>query len=351
MGPWARNFVLAMKMKENMDEQHYKDIPWELMGDALTGNLSPESASLWKQWLSEKPEHEQLFLRMQEQWKNGMEDYRFYRMADENASWKNLQSRMKNNVEKTPGNMVIRLKTWPRRILAIAAALAGIIVLIWFSTVKSQPRMIQTAENKKRITLPDGTSITLHPHTRIEVPEKYGKSARSVRMTSGEAEFNVVHHEDSPFTVELGSTRIADIGTRFIIRKEEEAVHLAVTEGKVSFTRKADGEGHEIGAGSAISYDTRTETFGPSLPVESSRATASLLVFNGTPLGEVADALHTVYGKEITLENGISGRKLTAKLYGMPFGQALEVICSSLSLESEIRNGMVVLKPRHSEQP
>jgi ferric-dicitrate binding protein FerR (iron transport regulator) len=344
-----------MKPKENMDEQQYNEIPWELLGDALTGNLSPESAVLWQRWLSETPEHEQFFLRMQERWKNGMEDYRYYRMADVDASWKNLHHRMKKAAETKIERVVQgphnRKAPWPRRILAVAAALAGIMVLIWFSTVKSQPRLIQTAENKQTVTLSDGTAITLHPHSQIEVPKGYGKPGRTVRMTSGEAEFTVVHHEDHPFTVELESSRIADIGTRFIVRKEEGTVHLAVSEGRVAFTRTTDGKGHEIGAGSAISLDTRTGTFGPRLPAESSRATESMLVFNGTPLAEVVAALHTVYGKEVSLDPDIAGRKLTAKLYGMPFAQALKVICSSMALDSATRNGIVVLKQRLVEQP
>jgi len=338
-----------------MDEQRYSEIPWELLGDALTGNLSPESAVLWQRWLSETPEHEQFFLRMQERWKNGMEDYRHYRMADVDASWKDLHHRMKKAAETKSERMVQgplnRMAPWPRRIIAVAAALAGIIVLIWFSTIKSPPRLIQTAENRQTITLSDGTTITLHPHSQIEVPKRYGKSSRTVQMTVGEAEFIVVHHEDLPFTVELGSSRIEDIGTRFIIRKEKGAVHLAVSEGRVAFTRTTDGKGHEIGAGSAISLDTRTGTFGPRLPVESSRATESMLVFSGTPLTEVVAALQTVYGKELALDPDVAGRKLTAKLYGMPFAQALEVICSSMSLDSATRNGIVVLKQRLVEQP
>ncbi len=338
-----------------MDEQQYNEIPWEQLGDALTGNLSPESAVLWQRWLSETPEHEQFFLLIQERWKNGMEDYRHYRMADVDASWKDLRHRMKKAAETRSERVVQgplnRMTPWPRRILAVAAALAGIIVLIWFSTVKSQPRLIQTAENKQTVTLSDGTTITLHPHSQIEVPKRYGKSGRTVRMTSGEAEFTVVHHEENPFTVELGSSRIADIGTKFIIRKDEGVVHLAVSEGRVAFTRTMDGKGHEIGAGSAISLDTRTGIFGPRLPVESSRATESMLIFSGTPLSEVVAALHTVYGKELALDPEVARRKLTAKLYGMPFAQALEVICSSMSLDSETRNGIVVLKPQLVEQP
>lgn len=337
-----------------MDDNLYIEIPWELLGDALTGNLTPDSEKELQLWLSKDPENEKTFVQIQELWKNGMEDYRFYKMADENESWKSLQYRMKNASVGKDQSHTIRgtinpSRLWTRRILAVAAVSAGIIGLVWFATVRIKPVVYQTAGNIETITLSDGTTITLHEQTRIEVPRLYGKSDRTIRMSSGEAEFEVVHHAENPFSVELGSTLVRDIGTRFFIRKEDQSIHLAVSEGRVSFSRTTDGMGREIDAGSAIAFDTKTMEFGKTQPVASSRAVESLLSFEGTPLSKVMEELHTVFGKQVTAETGTEQWKLTAKLYGMSYEEAIHVICITMGLESETINGITMLKSREKE--
>lgn len=326
----------------------YQDLPWELIADALTGELTPETEKNWQQWLSD-PENERIFLLIQDQWKNGMKDYRYYKMADEHAAWRTLQSHIKT--KSYAGQPGLMRSLVMRHILAAAAISVGLIAIVWFATVSNKPQVYQTADIQQKIELSDGTSVTMHPQTRIEVSRAFGKSDRSIRMDFGEAEFDVAHHTGNPFSVEMGSTLVKDIGTRFIIRKEERSIHLAVSEGKVAFIRTVDGENREIDAGSAISYDTGTREFGPREPVSSSKAIESLLSFEGTPLLEVLNALHTVYGKQVVPKGNAGQMKLTAKLYGMPYDTALAVICSSLSLEHQTMNGITVLKSLEREQP
>jgi transmembrane sensor len=284
-----------------------------------------------------------------------MTDYRYYKMADEQVAWKALQRRMEEKSGIPDRTKVIQAEfrqrpSLMRLIFAVAAISAGIIALLWVMTVRNSPVVYQTAENTQQINLSDGTAVTLHAYTRIEVPRTYGKRDRNIRMDSGEAEFAVEHHVERPFSVEMGSSLVRDIGTRFIIRKEDQMIHLAVSEGKVSFIRTSDGKGRDINAGSSITYNTSTMVFGDPRPVDSSKAVESLLSFKDAPLGEVLDALHTVFGKQVTAEAGVEQRKLTAKLYGMPYDTAIQVICISLGLESETNNGVTFLKSYDREQ-
>ena len=250
-----------------MDNLPKYEIPWEIIADFLTGNLTDEGEHELQQWFLLDPEHKNNFLKIQELWKNGTEDYKYYRMANEDEAWKALQVRMVSDQHETGNPKVIRIDFGHRRkllgnLLAIASVCIGFIAILWYFTVRNNPDVYVTGSNDhKKISLTDGTVIILHPLTRIEVPHGFGASGRTVVMASGEADFEVVHRADLPFMVELGSTVVRDIGTSFIIRREGKMIHLAVSSGKVAFESTATNETRELGAGSAVSFDEQQKEF------------------------------------------------------------------------------------------
>lgn len=335
-----------------MDNLPKYEIPWEIIADSLTGNLTDEGEHQLQQWFLLDPDHKKRFLKIQELWKNGTEDYKYYRMADKDEAWKALQVRMVS-VQPEKGNpKVIHVDFGHRRnllrnILAIASVSIGFIAILWYFTIRNNPDVYMTASNDlKTISLTDGSVITLHPLTRIEVPHGFGSSARTVVMTSGEADFDVVHRADLPFIVELGSASVKDIGTSFIIRREEKKIHLAVSSGKVAFESTATKETKELDAGSAVSFDEQQNEFSTIKAIESSGAFEKLLIFENTPLSDVILSMQKVYGKSLVITDDIAGKQLTAKLQGMPFDTAIEVICTSLDLEYTVRDTIYLLKDK-----
>ncbi len=338
-----------------MDTSPLND-PWELIAESLTGSLSADRELQLQQWLSADPENKKRLLQIRELWKNGLEDYRYYRMANETEAWKALQVRMgmvqseKKTSRSFQGEFVKRHPIL--RNLSIAAAFIGVVGLIWFILNRNTPEIYITASNEqKKITLLDGSVITLQQQTRIEVPHRYNKSGRTIIMTSGEAEFDIVHHAGKPFTVELGTTRIKDIGTHFIIHKEDKQIHVAVTSGKVAFELIDTKERREISAGAAITFDVQYQRFGNINVIESSKAFEKLLVFEGTPLSEVIISIQKVYGRQVVINDSIANKRFTAKLYGMSCNNAIQVICKSLELEYSIRDSIFTLRAKTNEQP
>jgi transmembrane sensor len=338
-----------------MDTSPIND-PWELIAESLTGSISAAEELQLQQWLSVNPENKKKFLQIQEMWKNGLEDYRYYRMANGTEAWKALQvkmSRVRPEQRKSglfQGEFVKRHHLL--RNLSIAAAFIGVVGLIWFILNRNTPEIYMTAFNEqKKITLLDGSVITMQQQTRIEVPHRYNKSGRTIIMGSGKAEFDVVHHAGKPFTVELGTTRIKDIGTRFIIRKEDKLIHVAVTSGKVAFELIGTKESREISAGAAITFDIQYQRFGNINAIESSKALEELLVFEGTPLSEVIVSIQKVYGRQVVISDSIADKKFTAKLYGMSCNNAIQVICRSLGLEYSLKDSIYTLRAKTNEQP
>jgi transmembrane sensor len=341
-----------------MNKSPKNDLPWELITESLTGSLSAEGELQLQQWISSGPEKKEKYLRIKELWKPGMENYRFYQMANEEESWKALHAKMrKANPEQAETRVVQgrfnQRQIFVRNLIAIAAVFIGFIgVGLWFILPQNHPVIYETAFNlQKRVYLVDGSVITLQPNTKIEVPAAYNKSGRKIIMDAGEAWFDVVHNPGKSFVVELGSTQIKDIGTSFTIRKELNSIDVSVSAGKIAFVKLSTRETKELKAGSAITFDVRRESFGNMRAVDSMKIVEQLLDFENTPLSAVIVSIQKVYGKKIIINDGIANKTFTGQLDGMPYISVLKVICESLGLEYSINDSLYILKAKTIEQP
>jgi len=74
----------------------------------------------------------------------------------------------------------------------------------------------------------------LHLNTDSAVTIRYSRSERLVTLTAGEAAFEVVHEPERAFRVLAGPAEVMDLGTRFDVRLEHDAVLVTVVEGRVA---------------------------------------------------------------------------------------------------------------------
>jgi transmembrane sensor len=84
------------------------------------------------------------------------------------------------------------------------------------------------------LVLPDGTKVWLNAESSITFPTAFNGRERKVKIT-GEAYFEVVHHERQPFRVETGKQAIEDIGTHFNVNTypDEPTEKTTLLEGAV----------------------------------------------------------------------------------------------------------------------
>lgn len=83
----------------------------------------------------------------------------------------------------------------------------------------------------RRVPLADGSFASLNTASRVEIA--IGEARRTVRLTEGEAWFQVAHDPARPFVVEAGEVRIRAVGTAFSVRRREDGVDVLVTQGAV----------------------------------------------------------------------------------------------------------------------
>ena len=88
-------------------------------------------------------------------------------------------------------------------------------------------------------TLPDGSVVTLAPHSKfIYTPGLKGDS-RTISL-EGDADFSVVSDPARPFVVLAGDITVRVLGTSFLVRSGPDGTEVIVTTGVVEVSREKD---------------------------------------------------------------------------------------------------------------
>lgn len=86
---------------------------------------------------------------------------------------------------------------------------------------------------QQTVALPDGSVIELNTNSRLEYA--YGKDARDIWLSRGEAYFKVAPDKERPFSVRVPNGRVVAVGTAFTVRLNDydSKVDVLVSEGRV----------------------------------------------------------------------------------------------------------------------
>lgn len=116
---------------------------------------------------------------------------------------------------------------------ALATVAAAVIALLGVPGLRTSPETDYATEiaQTRLLTLPDGSQVTLAPRSRLGV--KFTQGERRVVLTGGEAFFEVTHNAARPFLVEVGSSVIRVVGTKFDVNRGAGSVRVSVLEGVV----------------------------------------------------------------------------------------------------------------------
>jgi ferric-dicitrate binding protein FerR (iron transport regulator) len=167
--------------------------------------------------------------------------------------WKKLESAISNydlgsSAETNPSEKK------PFSFLRLVAAASIIAILgfsvnhFWFSA--SSDLAVRSVEKKTSngqqltVKLPDGTRVKLNAGSILSYPKVFEDTLREISLT-GEAFFDVVRNEKSPFIIHTGNITTRVLGTSFNIRAypENKEIQVAVVEGKVKVrTESGSGE-------------------------------------------------------------------------------------------------------------
>ena len=115
---------------------------------------------------------------------------------------------------------------------ALAACAAGLIGFVAVDRMPD-PYVVETAARTNRtIQLDDGSVIGMNGATRLVLDRKDGRIAT---LEQGEALFTVRHDAARPFRVHVGGKEVVDVGTEFVVVREQGITRIGVSEGVVEF--------------------------------------------------------------------------------------------------------------------
>ncbi|MBN2805369.1 MAG: FecR domain-containing protein [Prolixibacteraceae bacterium] len=229
------------------------------------------------------------------------------------------------------------------KLLRVAAAVLLLLATGFLvrQVLENSPVKYVTADNDyshPRITLPDGSTVTLNHGSTIRYPKHFKGSTREV-VLKGEAFFEVVTKPDMSFIVKTKKTAIRVLGTSFNVMAYDstETVQVYVKTGRVEVSDEHLADHHKLTLlpGELGTFHSKTLQVNKiSLEHQNPLAWYSNeLTFEFTTLGEVIATLEHVYHVYIETAPDIDLRQqITATFKRQNPDYIVEVVTLALDL-------------------
>ncbi|MBC8082476.1 MAG: FecR domain-containing protein, partial [Hymenobacter sp.] len=202
-----------------------------------------------------------------------------------------------------------------------------------YTTTYGQTRTVQ---------LPDGSQVTLNAQSTLRYPAAWDRGASAPREVwlDGEGYFSVQHQPDNQrFVVHTtAGLNVEVLGTQFTVYRRHAQARVQLLKGKV-LVDFADQARADITMRPGEVVETADDR--PANVVHEAAATSRHavwtgreLVFDSTPLAEVAIRLQDTYGLSVIIENAaLNTRKFTGAI---PAGD-LPLLCQTLEKTLQLK--------------
>jgi transmembrane sensor len=292
-------------------------------------------AVAWLQWCEEDPRNLQEFQSAQLVW-HAANPAAPATVAEPAASPPRV-------VERRPSH-----RTW----FGLAAAVLIAIGIGSFALVRTaHDELLQSYETPIAGTgssvLPDGSRVELGADSRITT--RYTASQRFISVDVGEAYFLVAKDPGRPFLVDAGGMQITAVGTAFNVRRNNDRVVIAVSEGQVQLDDEEKSARTPLLAGQQAVYssDSRTVTIAQINAMDVASWRNGVLKYVHEPLGSVAQDLSRYHNKRIVISDArLSAMPFTGTVFSSRIGDALKALESVFPLQVRERGDAIELAPR-----
>lgn len=346
---------------------------WRLLTRYLSGECSREELKKIHEWADSDPNNQELLEQTENIW-NALEvkshDWDVMAARLRLAQEAGLPASIKELQKETNRPLFSGTPKWPYRHRTFASQLFRIAAMLFFGVsvayviktglLKAPQRqqalewneLIVKNENHAKITLNDGTKITLDAGSVLRYPEEFTGEKREVFLR-GEGYFEVSPTDkQTAFLVYANDAVVNVLGTEFNVRAwpQTDRVKVTVVEGKVSFySQKAGHEDAVTILPGELSVMPKNKL--PSVPrqVDSKKQLAWLnyeMIFEDAPLSEVLHQLERWYNLKFRLtDNSLSSLLLTTHIKNEPVTDILESISLVMNLKYERSGNTVVFSP------
>ena len=180
-----------------------------------------------------------------------------------------------------------------------------------------------------KITLADGTQVTLNAGSTLKYPNKFRGALREVRL-EGEGFFDVTKRTDQPFVVRTEKLHIQVLGTSFNIRsyKEDTRMEVSVVTGKVAVDSNEKGQSLLLTPQQKASYTVATGKLekGECDSTDEIAWQSGILNFRNNSMKEVARVLERKFDIEIQLDAKMENCNVYAQIGNEPVDLTLKAL-------------------------
>lgn len=201
------------------------------------------------------------------------------------------------------------------------------------------------------IRLDDGTRVSLAPATTLTVDREFGRNARTVTLR-GEAVFDVMHDERTPFLVRTGAVTTRVLGTTFDIAyyATDSAVRIAVVSGKVATGGRRTPVLLTAGTLGWVTDSTVTATIVAD-PAAYTTWVNGRLSFNNVSVRELLATVGRWYGYDFRLADSLlATRHVSTVLRVDAPVETMNALKQLLDVSMTFRGDTVVLQRRHQAE-
>ncbi len=245
------------------------------------------------------------------------------------------------------------IRKWKWAVAVTIVALVGISFYFYQNDhwVRYQNKYQTSYGEVKRVTLKDGTSVTLNAASVLSVRKGFDEKNRVVYL-EGEAFFEVEKHTNLPFIVKTGRVDVTALGTSFDVSnfKNASQISVALKEGKVAVNAndRAIKKRIVLKAGEEAVYD---KAYPGELKIESKfdpkerlAWQRQVIYFKNAGMQEVINKLERFYGVDISTQ-GLKDKhwRLSGEYKGETLKNILESLSFNYGIGFEIEGEKVVL--------
>lgn len=188
------------------------------------------------EWLKEKDNRQHLF-ELEQVW--GLKaEMRFSDKARMDEAYQQLSGQLGlgKQMEKRKNPMWrLTAKEWLKyaAILVVVSLFAANLFYITKEEPVAYNTVVVPKGQRVSLLLSDGTTVWLNAESRFSYPAQFSEKYRTVKL-EGEGYFEVAHHPECPFTVELPMLNVKVLGTKFNAKAYlDEPSWITLKEGSV----------------------------------------------------------------------------------------------------------------------
>lgn len=215
--------------------------------------------------------------------------------------------------------------------------------------LENQREEVNEGDSARSVPLPDGSSVTLAPGSRISFSAQANGLKREVYL-SGEAFFDVQKDPARPFFVYAGELTTRVLGTSFTVRafERENTATVQVRTGSVSVVARAPRRTQSVvlAPNQRASFFRKEEKLSMGLvktplPVIPQAALARF-TFNNAPVSVIFDSLGKAYGIDIVYDReAVAACRLTSSVQEESLFEMLGVICEAIEADYQVIGGKI----------